>query len=77
MVFCKATSGRSLVSRTDYTVGPFLNTVPVRMRLADETAASLIRRMQEQSVDAERYGILPLSEALSYRENMTCSPARK
>ena len=49
VLFCKAISGRSMMGRTDYTVGPFLNTVPVRIRQSgDGSVADLLAWMRSK-----------------------------
>ncbi len=64
VLFFKAVSGRaSGLPGAERTVGPMLNTVPVRAcGKADATATDFIREMNEQSVRANAFGFLSLSE---------------
>ena len=67
VLFCKAVSGRAFpLEAIEQGVGPFLNTVPVRAapRFTGQTAAEFLRQTQEQSVRANRFGILRLGEVL-------------
>lgn len=64
IIFDKIISGRSIsLKNIDNTVGPFINTVPVRVN-SDEinTLTDLLKETQKQTVNANKYGILPLSE---------------
>ncbi len=64
IVFDKVISGRSIpLKNIENTVGPFINTVPVRIRINEETSvADLLNETQTQTVNANKYGILPLAE---------------
>ncbi len=64
VVFDKVISGRSVpLKNIENTVGPFINTVPVRIK-GDEniTLADLLRETQNQTINANKYGIMPLAE---------------
>ena len=65
-VFCKAVSGRTGAAGAEYTVGPFLNTVPVRIsRRRGETGTEALKSAQEQNIGAQLYGVLQLGEAFA------------
>lgn len=64
VVFDKVISGRSIpLKNIENTVGLFVNTVPIRIK-SDEnsTLLDLIKETQRQTIDANAYGVLPLSE---------------
>ena len=63
-VFDKVISGRSIpLKNIGNTVGPFINTVPVRIK-SDEnsTFADLLNETQKQTINANRYGLTALSD---------------
>ncbi len=64
VVFLKVISGRSFgPAKTERTVGPMINTVPVRARREDTTTPLLfLKNIGEQSANANEYGFLPLAE---------------
>ena len=64
VVFHKAISGRAFgLSDIERTVGPMINTVPVRARReSGETLLDFLLQMNEQSIRANEYGFLPLSD---------------
>ena len=63
VTFAKTISGRSGGGNILRTVGPFINTVPVRsVTRPGDTAAAFLRRTQDGAVDADRFGILPFAE---------------
>ncbi len=75
IVFDKVISGRGIsLKNIEKTVGPFINTVPVRIRSeADSTFAELLQETQRQTVAANENGILPLAEV--YKAGGTDSKA--
>lgn len=64
VVFDKIISGRSIpLKNIENTVGPFINTVPVRIQTNENsTLADLLKETQNQTVNANKNGILPLAE---------------
>ena len=64
VVYDKVISGRSIpLKNIKKTVGPFINTVPSRIRIGTEsTFADLFKEIQLQTVEANDKGILPLAE---------------
>lgn len=67
VLFCKAISGRSLpVDGIEQGVGPFLNTTPARyvLRCPGQTIRNFLRETHEQSILANRFGVLRLGEVL-------------
>ena len=64
VVFDKVISGRSIpLKNIENTVGPFINTVPVRIRSNENsTFADLLQQTQHQTIHANMYGLLPLAE---------------
>ncbi len=64
IVFDKVISGRSIpLKNIENTVGPFINTVPVRIRSdKNSTVENLIKEIQIQTINANKHGILPLAE---------------
>ncbi len=64
IVFDKVISGRGIsLKNIEKTVGPFIHTVPVRIRNeADSTFADLLKETQRQTVAANENGILPLAK---------------
>ena len=66
VTFGKTISGRSGGGKILRTVGPFINTVPVRsVSLTEDTVTTYLRRTQERAVDADRFGILPYAELVN------------
>ncbi len=63
-VFFKVISGRSFGAfSAERTLGPMINTVPVRSRREEgQTARGFLARMNEQAVSAGEFGFLPLAE---------------
>ncbi|MBO5957040.1 MAG: amino acid adenylation domain-containing protein, partial [Bacteroidales bacterium] len=64
VVFDKIISGRSIpLKNIENTVGLFINNVPVRIK-SDEnsTLADLLKETQNQTINANTHGILPLAE---------------
>ena len=63
IVFDKIISGRSIpLKNIRNTVGPFINTVPVRIRYNESSVfADLLEEIQSQNINATKYGLLPLS----------------
>ena len=64
VVFDKVISGRSIpLKNIENTVGLFINTVPVRIKSEENSAlADLLKETQNQTVNANMNGILPLAE---------------
>ncbi len=64
ILFDKVISGRSIpLKNIENTIGLFVNTVPIRFRSNEtSTLADLMAETQKQTIDANRYGILSLSE---------------
>ncbi len=64
VVFDQVISGRSIPLRhIENTIGPFINTVPVRIKNGEgDTFGDLLGAIHRQTVEANKYGILPLSE---------------
>ena len=64
VVYDKVISGRSIpLKNIEKTVGPFINTVPVRMRIEEgDMFVALLKEIQNQTVEANRQGVLPLAE---------------
>ena len=64
VVFHKVVSGRSFgPAKTERTVGPMINTIPVRARREDMTSTrQILETINKQSVCANEYGFLPLAE---------------
>ncbi len=64
VVFDKIISGRSIpLKNIENTVGPFINTVPVRIQAQENsTLADLLRETQNQTINANTNGILPLAD---------------
>ena len=63
VVFNKIISGRSIpLKNIENTVGPFINTVPVRIK-SDEntTVAELMNETKNQTINADKYGVLSLA----------------
>jgi len=69
LIYNKVISGKSIeLPNLERTAGPMINTVPVRIkRSEDMTLSALLRQVHNQSVDANKYGFLSLSEI--YRRN--------
>lgn len=69
VIFGKTISGRSIALKNIMrTVGPFINTVPVRMRTApEESVTDFLLQVQTQSRDSDRYGILPFTDLCKNR----------
>ena len=68
VVFDKVISGRNIpLKNIEKTVGLFINTIPVRIKTDENTiVADLTKEIQNQTVSADKYGILPLAQV--YRE---------
>ena len=64
IVFDKVISGRSIpLKNIENTVGTFINTVPVKIKSDEKsTLESLLKETQNQTINANKYGILPLAE---------------
>ena len=64
ILFDKIISGRSIpLKNIENTVGPFINTVPVRIQANESsTVSDLLKKTQEQTINANINGILPLAE---------------
>jgi len=64
VAFGSVTSGRSAeVDGIEKMVGLFINTVPLRIRYDDkECFSNIARRIQEDILDSEKYGYIPLAE---------------
>ena len=64
IIYDKVISGRSIpLKNIENTVGPFINTVPVRIKSEkNSTLEALLKETQNQTVNANVNGILPLSE---------------
>ncbi len=64
VVYDKTISGRSIpLKNIENTVGPFINTVPVRMQAYEATTIlELLKETQAQTINANTNGILSLSE---------------
>ena len=69
VVFDKIISGRSIpLKNIENTVGPFINTVPVRIQTHENsTLADLLKETQKQTITANTQGILSLAEV--YKAN--------
>jgi amino acid adenylation domain-containing protein len=76
VVFGFTVSGRPAdLAGAERIVGPFINTLPVRARAEEETTLSeLLHALQQQYVDASRFGYLPLAEVQAASE---VTPPRK
>ena len=65
VLFLKAVSGRGNIAGSENTVGPFLNTVPVRVAAANDTLIrEFLHKNQQQGIDAEHYGTVSLAGIL-------------
>ena len=64
VVFGKVISGRhALLKRIDRTVGPFINTIPVRLKTKPSASPlSVLNQLQRQSVSSAEYGFLSLPQ---------------
>ena len=64
VVFAKVVSGRDNTrAKTEDVVGLFINSVPVRIRInQDTTAVTALRALQEQAAKSNAYDYCPLSE---------------
>ncbi len=64
VIFDKIISGRSIsLKNIENTVGPFINTVPVRIRTSEtSTLADVLKETQNQTINANTNGILSLGE---------------
>ncbi len=64
VIFDKVISGRSIpLKNIENTLGLFVNTVPVRFQSNENTTlAELITETQNQTINANKYGLLSLSE---------------
>ena len=64
VVFAKVVSGRDNTGvKTEDVVGLFINSVPVRIRInQDTTAVTALRALQEQAAKSNAYDYCPLSE---------------
>jgi amino acid adenylation domain-containing protein/non-ribosomal peptide synthase protein (TIGR01720 family) len=62
IVFGEVVSGRSPeIAGVESIVGPFINTVPVRVRFSKtDTVAEWLRRLQAEQIEARRYDFCPL-----------------
>ena len=64
VVFDKTISGRSIpLKNIENTVGPFINTVPVRIQTNENsTLAEVLKETQTQTINANQFGILSLAD---------------
>ncbi len=64
VIYDKIISGRSIpLKNIENTVGPFINTVPVRIKSDGKTTLdALLKETQSQTINANIYGILPLAD---------------
>ena len=64
IMFNKVISGRSIpLMNIENTIGLFVNTVPARVKYhKDTTVSDLIKESQTQTINANKYGLLALSE---------------
>ena len=64
VIFDKTISGRSIpLKNIENTVGPFINTVPVRIQTNESsTLAEVLKETQAQTTKANQYGILSLAD---------------
>ncbi|MBQ4630141.1 MAG: amino acid adenylation domain-containing protein, partial [Clostridia bacterium] len=64
VVFDKVVSGRSVpIKNIENTLGLFVNTVPVRIKSEENsTFENLIKEIQKQTINTNKYGIVPLAE---------------
>ena len=64
IVFDKVISGRGIpLKNIENTVGPFINTVPVRIKNEENsTLADLLKEIQKQTINANTQGILSLGD---------------
>ena len=69
LIYNKVISGKSVgLPMLENTVGPMINTIPVRIQRSEKTTPlEYLQQVHEQSVSANEYGFLPLSEV--YRSN--------
>nr|MCR4761974.1 amino acid adenylation domain-containing protein [Lachnospiraceae bacterium] len=70
VVFAKVVSGRDhTTEKVDRTIGLFINTVPVRMTVTDEsTGREALRALQDQSVRSSEYDYCSLAEIQAQSE---------
>lgn len=68
VIFNKVISGRNTALKNiENTLGLFINTVPVRIRSdASKTLAGLIGETHTQGINAEKYGVLSLSQIYKF-----------
>ena len=64
VIFDKVISGRSIpLKNIENTLGLFVNTVPIRIKSdKNSTLADLMKEAQKQTINANKYGLLSLSE---------------